>query len=165
MKKSFILFISLFISQISFAQTDSTLDVWGRFTCYLQESADSLNQEKSIVFDVGGPEDGRPLISMLVNGVEKLDSIRQFQFILSPTDSKISGYIVWVDKIESEANSRNMDYNRVLSVARVETIVKVTEGIEIREYVISRASTNVDSESPQSTRASFNYKCLEPELF
>ena len=164
MKTGFILFITIFISQVSFAQTHRPLEVWGRFTCYLQEG-ESVDQDKSIIFDVGTPEDGRPLISLMVNGAEKVDDISQFQFIQSQSDSKISGYIVWVDKAEPEANSRNSEYNRILSVARVETMIKITEGIEVREYVVSRASTNVDSESPQSTRSSFNYKCLEPELF
>lgn len=165
MKTIFILFISLFVSQISFAQADSDLALWGRFTCYLQDESGAVNQDKSIIFDVGTPEDGRPLISLSVDGVETLDNIRQFQFIQSSQDSKISGYIVWVNKITPEDNSRNTQYNRLLSVGRVETQVKITEGIEVREYVVSLVSTNVDSESPGSTRVVSNYKCLEPELF
>jgi hypothetical protein len=159
--KSLFFIISIIFAQNSYAQT------WAKFTCFLlPQNATEVNQDESLILEIGQPEDGWPLEVLSINSkdIDIVSQVKQFQFELDPSTYMINSHLVWVTKANPELNSRNAQYNRLLSVAKIETVKKTTDGIESRDYMVSKLTTNVDAENPNATKQRTTYKCLEPEL-
>jgi hypothetical protein len=165
MKSIFFLFI-LLTAKASFAA-----DTWARFTCYLEiNNGENVDQSQQLILDIGTPDEGWPLVALSVNGEQLQSLMRQYQFELyrqKPEDDDFSvrSHLVWLEKVDPVENSRNSDFNRKLSVANIETEVKVEDQIETRIYKVTKLTTNVDAENPSFAREVTTYRCEEPQVF
>ncbi len=165
--------ILLFSSEAAFAEP------WARFTCFLQiieGETETIDQKNKIVLEVGLPQEGYPLVSLTFNDLDLQPLVKQYQFEFysqkSPDKDKedirnlIRSHLVWLENNDSNLTSEASNLTgRKLSVAKIETIIKVLDGIETREYKINKITTHVDVEDPSKARERSTYKCLEPEIF
>lgn len=164
--KSLISLFLILMSQSVFAQSEPLVGTWARFTCYLDQGYSAgIDKDKHIIFDVGQPEEGWPLNALWLNNVESKALVSQYQFELKPVDYSVDGRMVWVEKIAAVPDSQRTDFNRILSIAKIETSVTVASGAESRTYKVTKVSTNVDAAIPTQSRITMTYKCLEPEVF
>lgn len=158
--KSIFLLATFILTQNAFAES------WARFTCSKDsdEGPNAAVAEK-LIFDIGDPEEGRPLLAFSINGQDLAPMVKQYQFVIDPSNYKITSHMVWVEKIDPVQDSKNSDFNRLLSVAQVETKTSVSSGIETRSYSITRLVTNVDAAIPENESFRSTFTCEEPEIF
>ncbi len=184
-----ILFTVLVQNALAFGDSNSgkKFKSWASFTCFLEapnfesatlssdenelEKQEHINPEldhsKFITVVIGEPEEGWPLVDLLVNGEEVTERVRQFQFELRPQEEglEVKSHMVWITKVDPQLIDGEKDFNRILSVAKIETIVSVSKGVKTTSYAISQLNTNVDAQNTSSTREILKYKCAEPEIF
>ena len=160
-----------FLTIMLTANASFATDTWARFTCYLEiNNGEDIDQSQQLILDIGTPDEGWPLVSLSVNGEELQSLMRQYQFELyrqrpEDEDFSVRSHLVWLEKVDPVENSRNSEFNRKLSVANIETEVKVADQIETRTYKVSKLTTNVDAENPGAARERSTYRCEEPQVF
>lgn len=121
---------AMFFASSAFAQTLE-------FTCV------TLDQSSTVVVKVGAGEDGFPLESYVVDGVEKVDSVVQYIFQVS--QSGLSNIINTVEQTEA---------------GRIHT----SAGIGMTQFglVLESISFNVDAENVEASAVQSVYACSLP---